>query len=88
MHTAKALLGLLLAGCTGGGAELIVERGPVAVADVWAAAPDDARILDGSGDAVMGERHLQLKARAEAYARAYNQALAAWRGSQGDSAGP
>jgi len=53
-----------------------------------AAAPADARILDGSGDAVMGERHLQLKARAEAYARAYNQALAAWRGSQGDSAGP
>ena len=45
MHTAKALpraLALLLAGCTGGGAELIVERAPVAVADVWAAAPDDA----------------------------------------------
>ncbi len=42
MHTAKALLGLLLAGCTGGGAELIGERGPVAVADVGAAAPDDA----------------------------------------------
>lgn len=53
-----------------------------------AAAPADARILDGSGDAVMGERHLQLKARAEAYARAYNQALAAWRDSQGGSAGP
>lgn len=43
MHTAKALpLALLLAGCMGGGAELIVDRPPVAVADVWAAAPDDA----------------------------------------------
>ena len=51
-------------------------------------APADARILDGSGDAVMGERHLQLKARAEAYARAYNRALAAWRDARGDSAGP
>jgi len=52
------------------------------------AAPADARILDGSGDAVMGERHLQLKASAEAYARAYNQALAAWRASRGNAAGP
>ena len=52
------------------------------------AAPADARILDGSGDAVMGERHLQLKVRAEAYARAYNQALAAWRDAQGAHAGP
>ena len=46
----------------------------------------DARILDGSGDAILGEHHLQLKARAEAYARAYNRALAAWR--QGGGADP
>jgi len=39
----------------------------------------DMRILDGSGDVIRGDRHLALKRRAEAYARAYNQALAAWR---------
>ncbi|WP_202840660.1 lipoprotein insertase outer membrane protein LolB [Luteimonas saliphila] len=39
----------------------------------------DMRIIDGTGDVVLGERHLQLKHRAEAYARAYNAALAAWR---------
>ncbi|WP_425603971.1 lipoprotein insertase outer membrane protein LolB [Luteimonas kalidii] len=34
------------------------------------------RILDGTGDVVRGEEHLALKHRAEAYARAYNAALA------------
>lgn len=37
------------------------------------------RILDGTGDVVRGEDHLALKHRAEAYARAYNAALAGWR---------
>lgn len=39
----------------------------------------DLRIIDGSGDVVVGDRHLALKHQAEAYARAYNEALAAWR---------
>ena len=39
----------------------------------------DLRIIDGSGDVIMGERHQQLKQQAEAYARAYNAALAVWR---------
>ncbi|TDK21769.1 outer membrane lipoprotein LolB [Luteimonas aestuarii] len=38
----------------------------------------EVRILDGSGDVVLGDRHLRLKHKAEAYARAYNQALVAW----------
>ena len=37
------------------------------------------RIIDGSGDVIVGDRHLALKQQAEAYARAYNEALAAWR---------
>lgn len=48
------------------------------------------RIIDGSGDVVIGERHLALKLQAEAYASAYNRALAAWLRAhpQADSAGP
>lgn len=36
------------------------------------------RIIDGTGDVVRGQTHLALKHRAEAYAAAYNQALAEW----------
>lgn len=36
---------------------------------------NDLRIIDGTGDVVMGDAHLALKHRAEAYARAYNEAL-------------
>jgi len=39
----------------------------------------ELRIIDGSGDVIVGDHHLALKQQAEAYARAYNQALAAWR---------
>src|SRR5690606_39911116 len=48
------------------------------------------RIIDGSGDVVIGERHLALKLQAEAYASAYNRALAAWLRAhpQAVSAGP
>jgi outer membrane lipoprotein LolB len=38
----------------------------------------EMRIIDGSGDAVSGDHHLDLKHQAEAYAGAYNRALAAW----------
>ena len=40
---------------------------------------DEARIIDGSGDAVMGDAHLALKHQAQAYVEAYNRALAQWR---------
>jgi len=36
------------------------------------------RIIDGTGDVVRGDGHLALKHRAQAYAAAYNQALAEW----------
>ena len=36
------------------------------------------RIIDGTGDVVRGDAHLALKHRAQAYAAAYNQALAEW----------
>lgn len=45
----------------------------------------DMRIIDGSGDVVMGEHHLALKQQAEAYARAYNLALGEWLRSQSGS---
>jgi len=38
----------------------------------------EMRIIDGSGDAILGDRHMALKLQARAYAEAYNRALAAW----------
>ncbi len=48
----------------------------------------DLRIIDGSGDVIAGDRHMALKHRAEAYARAYNEALAAWRQAHPGAAPP
>lgn len=48
----------------------------------------DLRIIDGSGDVIAGDRHMALKHQAEAYARAYNQALAAWRAAHPGAATP
>ncbi len=48
----------------------------------------ELRILDGSGDVVIGERHLALKLQAEAYAHAYNRALAAWLAARPGGGGP
>lgn len=47
----------------------------------------EMRIIDGSGDVIVGDRHHELKRQAEAYARAYNAALAAWRAAHPDAAG-
>ncbi len=47
----------------------------------------DMRILDGTGDVVMGGAHLALKHQAHAYAEAYNRALRAWRQAHPDVAG-
>ncbi|TWT20044.1 outer membrane lipoprotein LolB [Luteimonas marina] len=47
----------------------------------------EMRIIDGSGDVIVGDRHHELKRQAEAYARAYNAALAAWRAAHSDAAG-
>lgn len=49
---------------------------------------EDMRILDGSGDVIISDHHLALKHQAEAYARAYNQALAAWRKAHPDAVKP
>ena len=43
------------------------------------------RIIDHSGDVILGDHHLRLKHQAEAYARAYNAALAAWRAARADA---
>lgn len=48
----------------------------------------DMRIIDGSGDVIAGDRHMALKHQAEAYARAYNEALAAWRQAHPGAATP
>ena len=48
---------------------------------------EDMRILDGTGDVVMGEAHLALKHRAHAYAEAYNRALQAWRQAHPEAGG-
>ena len=48
----------------------------------------DMRIIDGSGDVIAGDRHMALKHQAEAYARAYNEALAAWRKAHPGAATP
>ena len=48
----------------------------------------DLRIIDGTGDVIRDDRHLELKARAEAYARAYNAALAAWRQAHPEAGAP
>ncbi|MGY1409970.1 lipoprotein insertase outer membrane protein LolB [Luteimonas sp. A611] len=49
----------------------------------------EMRIIDGSGDAIIGDRHMALKLQAQAYAETYNRALAAWlraRADAGDAA--
>lgn len=48
---------------------------------------EDLRIIDGSGDAILGERHLALKRQAQAYAETYNRALAAWLRSRPTASG-
>ena len=48
----------------------------------------ELRILDGTGDVISGDAHLQLKARVEAYARAYNQALSGWLAAHPDASRP
>lgn len=51
----------------------------------------EMRIIDGSGDVIVGDRHMALKLQAQAYAKAYNRALAAWlraRPEAGDAASP
>ena len=48
----------------------------------------ELRIIDGSGDVIVGDHHLALKQQAEAYARAYNAALAAWRQAHPGAATP
>ena len=45
----------------------------------------EMRIIDGSGDAIIGDRHMALKLQAQAYAEAYNRALAAWLGTRTDA---
>lgn len=48
----------------------------------------EMRIIDGSGDAIIGDRHMALKLQAQAYAEAYNGALVAWlraRAGTGDA---
>lgn len=45
----------------------------------------EMRIIDGSGDAIIGDRHMALKQQAQAYAEAYNRALAAWLRSEPDA---
>ena len=42
-------------------------------------------MVRGEVDHVLGERHLALKRQAEAYAAAYNRALAAWRQANVDA---
>ncbi len=46
----------------------------------------ELRIIDGTGDVVMGDGHLALKHRAEAYAREYNEAL--WNRHRANLGGP
>lgn len=48
----------------------------------------ELRIIDGTGDVISGDAHLRLKARVEAYARAYNQALSAWLAAHPDAPRP
>lgn len=48
----------------------------------------ELRIIDGTGDVISGDAHLRLKARAEAYARAYNQALSGWLAAHPDASLP
>ena len=47
----------------------------------------EMRIIDGSGDAIVGDRHMALKLQAQAYAEAYNRALAAWLRARGGAGG-